>query len=188
LTAGFLHSDKEYLLFVDADMQFGADSVFRMLAADYPISCTPYRLKDATLKESYPVSFDNYDKIEITDKGFVEITSGPTGLMLIHRSVFTKLQLEHPHLQIKFPEEKKKDINAEIMGAEATGEDPASDCLWNFFDTSFENHLFKGEDIAFCELARKSGISIFANIDSTTIHHGPYGYKGKFRDALEKVT
>jgi hypothetical protein len=188
LTAGFLHSDKEYLLFVDADMQFGADSVFRMLAADYPISCTPYRLKDATMKESYPVSFENYDKIEITDKGFVEITSGPTGLMLIHRSVFTKLQLEHPHLQIKFPEEKKKDINAEIMGAEETGEDPASECLWNFFDTSFENHLFKGEDIAFCELARKSGIQIYANIDSTTVHHGPYGYKGKFRDALEKVT
>ena len=188
LTAGFLHSKKDFLLFVDADMQFGADSVFRMLAADYPISCTPYRLKDATLKESYPVSFDNYDKIEITDKGFVEITSGPTGLMLIHRSVFTKLQLEHPHLQIKFPEEKKKDINAEIMGAEATGEDPASDCLWNFFDTSFEDNLFKGEDIAFCELARKSNFKIHANIDSTTIHHGPYGYKGKFKDALERVT
>ena len=140
------------------------------------------------MKESYPVSFENYDKIEITDKGFVEITSGPTGLMLIHRSVFTKLQLEHPHLQIKFPEEKRKNINAEIMGAENTGENPSKDCLWNFFDTSFENHLFKGEDIAFCELARKSGISIFANIDSTTIHHGPYGYKGKFRDALERVT
>ena len=188
LTAGFLHSDKEYLLFVDADMQFGADSVFRMLAGNYDICCTPYRLKDATMKESYPVSFENYDKIEITDKGFVKITSGPTGLMMIKRSVFDTLKKDNPNLQIKFPEEKKKDINAEIMGAEATGEDPASECLWNFFDTSFENHLFKGEDIAFCELARKSGINIFANIDSTTIHHGPYGYKGKFRDALERVT
>ena len=188
LTAGFLHSKKDFLLFVDADMQFGADSVFRMLAGNYDICCTPYRLKDATMKESYPVSFENYDKIEITDKGFVKITSGPTGLMMIKRSVFDTLKKDNPNLQIKFPEEKKKDINAEIMGAEATGEDPASECLWNFFDTSFENHLFKGEDIAFCELARKSGINIFANIDSTTIHHGPYGYKGKFRDALERVT
>ena len=187
LTAGFLHSDKDFLLFVDADMQFGADSVFRMLAANYDVCCTPYRLKDTSMKESYPVSFENYDKIDITDKGFVEITSGPTGLMLIHRTVFSKLKLDNSHLQIKFPEEKKKDINAEIMGAENTGQDPAATELWNFFDTSFENHLFKGEDIAFCELARKSGISIHANIDSTTIHHGPYGYKGKFRDALTKV-
>ena len=89
---------------------------------------------------------------------------------------------------IKFPEEKRKNINAEIMGAEDTSENPSEDCLWNFFDTSFDDHLFKGEDIAFCELARKSKFKIHANIDSTTIHHGPYGYKGKFRDALEKVT
>ena len=140
------------------------------------------------MKESYPVSFENYDKIDITDKGFVEITSGPTGLMMIHKSVFKKLKEDNPHLQIKFPEEKKKDINAEIMGAEDTGEDPSKDCMWNFFDTSFENHLFKGEDIAFCELAKQSKFKIHANIDSTTIHHGPYGYKGKFRDSLEKVT
>ena len=49
LTAGFLHSKKDFLLFVDADMQFGADSVFRMLAGNYDICCTPYRLKDATI-------------------------------------------------------------------------------------------------------------------------------------------
>jgi len=188
LTAGFLHSDKDFLLFIDADMQFGADAVFRMLAANYDICCTPYRLKDASLKESYPVSFKSYDKIDILPNGFVEITSGPTGLMMIHRSVFEKLKVENPNLQIKFPDEKKKNINAEIMGVESTGEDPASTELWNFFDTSFENNLFKGEDIAFCDLARKSGLKIFANIDSTTIHHGPYGYKGKFRDALEVVT
>jgi hypothetical protein len=73
------------------------------------------------------------------------------------------------------------------MGAEDTNENPSKDCLWNFFDTSFEDHLFKGEDIAFCELVRKSKFKIHANIESTTIHHGPYGYKGKFKDSLERV-
>ena len=188
LTAGFLHSKKDFLLFVDADMQFGADSVFRMLAGNYDVCCTPYRLKDTTMKESYPVSFENYDKIEISPKGFVEITAGPTGLMMIKRSVFDTLKKDNPDLQIKFPEEKRKNINAEIMGAQNTDENPSEDCLWNFFDTSFDDHLFKGEDIAFCELVRKSKFKIHANIDSTTIHHGPYGYKGKFRDALDKVT
>ena len=102
LTAGFLHSKKDFLLFVDADMQFGADSVFRMLAGNYDICCTPYRLKDATMKESYPVSFENYDEIKISDRGFVEITSGPTGLMMIKRDVFDTLKKDNPKLQIKF--------------------------------------------------------------------------------------
>ena len=176
LTAGFLHSDKDFLLFVDADMQFGADSVFRMLAANYDVCCTPYRLKDASMKESYPVSFENYDKIDITDKGFVEITSGPTGLMMIHKSVFKKLKEDNPHLQIKFPEEKKKDINAEIMGVEDTGEDPSKDCMWNFFDTSFENHLFKGEDIAFCERAKMLGFEMWVHCGVPVGHIGLMSY------------
>ena len=71
LTAGFLHSDKDYLLFVDADMQFGADSVFRMLAGDFDVCCTPYRLKDAKMKESYPVSFEQYDDIKILPNGLL---------------------------------------------------------------------------------------------------------------------
>ena len=68
----------------------------------------PYRLKDTTLKESYPRSFENYDKIEISAKGFVEITAGPTGLMMIKRGVFDKLKEDNPNLQIKFPEKKKE--------------------------------------------------------------------------------
>lgn len=188
LTAGFLHSDKDYLLFVDADMQFGADSVFRMLAGNFDVCCTPYRLKDAKMKESYPVSFEQYDDIKILPNGFVEITSGPTGLMMIKRNVLEKLMKDKPELQIKFPDEKKEDINAEIMGAEKTGQNPADNCLYNFFDTSFKDHLFKGEDIAFCDLAREAGYKIYANIDSTTVHHGPYGWRGRFRDSLEKVT
>ena len=148
LTAGFLHSDKEYLLFVDADMQFGADSVFRMLAADYPISCTPYRLKDATMKESYPVSFENYDKIDITDKGFVEITSGPTGLMLIHKSVFTKLKIRTSTFTDKVSKKKRKILTQRSWALKKL-EKILRVIVYNFFDTSFENHLFKGEDIAF---------------------------------------
>jgi hypothetical protein len=140
------------------------------------------------MKESYPVSFEQYDDIKILPNGFVEITSGPTGLMMIKRNVLEKLIKDKPELQIKFPDEKKEDINAEIMGAEKTGQNPADNCLYNFFDTSFKDHLFKGEDIAFCDLAREAGYKIHANIDSTTVHHGPYGWRGRFRDSLEKVT
>ena len=36
--------------------------------------------------------------------------------------------------------------------------------------------------------AKEAGYKIYANIDSTTVHHGPYGWRGRFRDSLEKVT
>ena len=72
------------------------------------------------MKESYPVSFENYDKIEISSERSCGDYSGPTGLMMIKRNVFDKLKKDNPDLQIKFPEEKRKNINAEIMGAEDT--------------------------------------------------------------------
>ena len=53
------------------------------------------------MKESYPVSFENYDKIEISAKGFVEITAGPTGLMMIKRGVFDKLKEDNPDLDLR---------------------------------------------------------------------------------------
>ena len=47
--------------------------------------------------------------------------------MMIKRSVFDKLKEDNPNLQIKFPKEKRKNINAEIMGAENTDENPSKD-------------------------------------------------------------
>ena len=93
----FYTSKKDFLLFVDADMQFGADSVFRMLV-DMIFVVRQHRLKDACeriLTEDLP-----FDKIEISAKGFKEITAGPTGPMMIKRGVFDKL-VDNPDLQIK---------------------------------------------------------------------------------------
>jgi hypothetical protein len=45
---------------------------------------------------------------------------------------------------------------------------------------------WKGEDLSFCALARGAGFKIYANLDSTTTHHGSWGWKGKFGDILVK--
>jgi len=184
LAGKFLHNQKAtHLMFIDSDIRFEPEDIMKLILADKDVCCGAYPVK----KLPAQLVINELDDGE-KEGDLVEVSTAGTGFMLIKREVFDTLKKDNPKLQIKLPEEKRKNINAEIMGAENTEENPSEDCLWNFFDTSFDDHLFKGEDIAFCELARKSKFKIHANIDSTTIHHGPYGYKGKFRDALEKVT
>ena len=45
LTARFLQSDYDYLLFVDSDVEFEPECPLRMLVAQRDIVCTPYRIK-----------------------------------------------------------------------------------------------------------------------------------------------
>ncbi len=65
--------------------------------------------------------------------------------MLIHRRVFESLMIKFPRLKCEFPEKNIKLINEEI-GAVNEG---ASKYMWNFWDTSFKDQIWKGEDLAF---------------------------------------
>jgi len=46
LTCAFLNSNYDYLLFVDADVEFSPEAVLRMLVPKMDIVCTPYRVKN----------------------------------------------------------------------------------------------------------------------------------------------
>ena len=171
LTALFLRSKYDYLLFIDADVEFQPEAVIRMLVTKKDIICTPYRVKfphDPSLVK-YTVSFEDDKKVGILSDYLVEINEGPAGLMLTHRKVFEFLMDSCPSLKIKHPHKKESDPY-----------------LYNFWDTTFDldRGLWRGEDISFCRLARDYGFKIYANIKSRTTHHGTYGWTGKFEDAL----
>jgi glycosyltransferase involved in cell wall biosynthesis len=187
ITCGFLHSRYDYLLFIDADVSFEPEAVIRMLIPKKDVICTPYRLKLADMTVKYPISFKK--KIDIEDLDMVkvvEIAGGPAGLMLIHRKVFERLMKKHANYKINIPEEKLKEMNDEVMGI-PTKDDPISEFLYNFWDTSFYlgSGAWKGEDLAFCDLVRGAGFKIYANIESETTHHGAYGWRGRFKETLQ---
>jgi hypothetical protein len=102
--------------------------------------------------------------------------------MLISRKVFEKLMEKYPELKCEYPDELRSRMNAQI----GTESDAVNKYFYNFWDTSFKNHTWKGEDIAFCNLATDAGFKIYANLNSWTTHHGSWGFKGKFGDSLIK--
>ena len=180
LTAGFLASEFDYMLFVDADVEFRPEAVMRMLVPKKQIVCTPYRVKNEPRIPEYAVKFKDKNNINILEWDLVEIEEGPAGLMLIHRSVFDTLMKKYYELKCEFDDSARAKMNKEI---DAT-DDAIDKYMYNFWDTSFKNHEWKGEDLAFCNLASSAGIAIYANLDSGTTHHGSWGWKGRFGDFL----
>jgi len=181
LTAGFMASEYDYMLCVDADVEFSHEAALRMLVPEKDIVCTPYRLKENPLKIKYPVEHMDPDNIKILPFDLVELKSAPAGLMLINRSVFKVLMAKYPQKKIKFNKELQDKMDKEVGYKGAIER-----YMYNFWDTSFKDHEWMGEDLAFCELARRCSIKIYANLDSWTTHHGSWGFTGKFGDSLIK--
>ena len=181
LTAGFMASEYDYMLCVDADIEFSPEAPLRMLVPQKDIVVTPYRLKENPLKTKYPVEFPDPHNIKILPFDLVELKSAPAGLMLINRVVFKTLMAKYPNKKIKFNKEHQDKMDIEIGSKGATEK-----YMYNFWDTDFKDHTWKGEDLAFCELVRRASIKIYANLDSWTTHHGSWGFRGTFGESLKK--
>ena len=174
LTSVFLTTQYQYMLFVDSDVEFQPEAVLRMMVAKKNIVCTPYRVKAEELsKHIYTVEFKDPKNILVLAGGLVEIEAGPTGLMLIDRKVFEKIIKNHHDLKI---------INKATPHAEKSHE-----FYYNFFDFSFNEGYAMGEDVSFCRLARGNGFKIYANIESSTTHHGAYAWKGTFGESMKSI-
>ena len=182
LTCGFLDSGFDYMLCVDADVEFSPEAVMRMLVPEKDIVCTPYRNKEDPWHNRYSVKFKDKNNIKILEWDLAEIEEGPAGLMLISRKVYERLMDKHPELKIKFNEATRAKMNKEIGAVE----DAIDRYMYNFWDTTFrlDTGEWKGEDLAFCERVKAAGFKIYANLDSWTTHHGSYGWKGRFGDYL----
>ena len=174
LTSVFLTTQYQYMLFIDSDVEFEPEAVVRMMVAKKNIVCTPYRVKSREIdKEIYTVEFKNPKNILVLAGGLVEIEAGPTGLMLIDRKVFEKIIKNHPDLKIK----NKATPNA----------DKSHEFYYNFFDFGFIDGYAMGEDVSFCKLARSNDFKIYANIESSTGHHGSFAWRGTFGKSMKSI-
>ena len=91
LMSRFLQKDEDYLLFIDADLEFDPECVLKMLIADKDVICTPYRAKTHTPEDiQYTVSIKDPHNVKILPGGLVEIQNGPAGMMMVKRGMCLK--------------------------------------------------------------------------------------------------
>ena len=183
LAARFLdHPAATHLLFVDADIGFEPDQVWRLLDADkdfaaafYPLKATDWAAvpRRAVAGEPLASAALTYvgtlaeDVERRTEGDFATATYAGTGFQLLKRRVFERMIAAHPELRFS------------AVHARA-GALPASDKLYALFDPLIEpgTGTYLSEDYSFCRRWRALGGAIWLDLRSRLTHVGPDSFHG----------
>ena len=202
IVAEFLgRKDFTHLLFIDADIGFEPDIVFRLLGRNQPVVCGAYPMKgynwdkvlaaakktdnvDTLKRASLQFAMNVHDEdrprgsaaaaLPVND-GFVQVSKAATGMMLIQRQVFDRLQA-------KFPELK---YSNDVAGYENIF---THDNFWTFFETMLhpKSRRYLSEDYAFCHRwTQGCGGEIWLDVQSRISHFGNVAFSGSFLDSAD---
>lgn len=194
LTAQFLASGASHLLFVDADIGFRPESVFRLLEARRPVVGGVYPLKQidwdkarkaaqaglADLQAAsvgYVVRFlpSPTNSVEVDDAGFGPVAYVGGGFLLLRRDAVQAVWDAHPELEARM-----SDISGPGGGAASR--------VRLVFDTFVEPETQEllSEDYAFLRRWRDLGGQVFADFETRLTHVGHTAYAGSLMDAQRR--
>lgn len=189
LAAQFLaHPEATHILFIDADIGFAPENVFRLLDADKDVIAAVCPLKKidwdkvrvaakadvADLQSAaigYVVRFlPTPDRSVEVENGMAKVAYGGTGFLMIGRRAMQKIVDAHPELRAKMGD----------MGDELAPE------AVMVFDTMIEPETgqYLSEDYAFCRRWRDLGGDIWADFEARLTHVGHAAYTGSLMQAL----
>lgn len=179
----------DLFMFIDADIEFEPESVLRLIRSGYDISVAAYPKKgilwdqSATsilkgdtrdpekLSASLVLNFKDRDKATVTD-GFVEVLDGPTGFMMIKRSVIEAMYMRYPELTC---------VNDHLF-SDVKEYVAIFDCM-----IDPESRRYLSEDYAFCRRWQQMGGQIWADTRTTLGHVGNLRFTGSLHKALEAI-
>jgi len=187
IVAEFLKSDCTHLFFIDADINFAAESVVDMLAADKEVMCGIYS------KKSY-----NWDKLALMPNSreplsqllldfniniisdspvlqnrFVRIHDGATGFMIIKRAALERMCASYPELQCV------NDI--------PSSRDDVPDYVAVFETMIDKDRRYLSEDYAFCRRFQAIGGEIWCDLNCVLGHVGNYTFSPTDPRITDKV-
>jgi hypothetical protein len=161
----FLSEEFTHLFWIDSDIAFNPQSVFRLLLADRDIAAGVYPMKNfkwpaegvpaGTTQKLFEDRYGEYpfNPIDhgasrvspyVGDEGFVEVAEAPTGFMAIKRHVFTAMIKHYPELNYV---------------PDGPPNHPQAHLHWRFFDCMVDpdSGRYLSEDYAFCRRWRDTG-------------------------------
>ena len=195
IVSEFLNEPNKYthLLFIDSDIDFQAESIFKMLDRDKDIIAVPYPMKYidwgkikrrtdllkltdekdiAKAGFHYPIKVEGMSEVVVED-GVAEVTHAPTGCMLIKREVLEKMIKHYPELEIHQP--------TLVNGVEDYKKN-----FYNLFEClhDLKTKQYYGEDFGFCKRWTAMGGKIHLYCMDHISHTGEYEYCGRYFDEL----
>jgi hypothetical protein len=189
LAAQFLdHPTATHILYIDADIGFAPETVFRLLDADKDVIAAVCPLKKIDWEKvrsaavagvqdlqaasiGYVVRFlPTPDQSVNVENGFAQVAYGGTGFLMIRRAAMQRLADAHPELRAK-------------MGDMA---DPLAPEAVMVFESMIEPETgqYLSEDYAFCRRWRDLGGEIWADFEARLTHVGHAAYTGALIQAL----
>ncbi|HEY2516071.1 MAG TPA: hypothetical protein VGI39_34605 [Polyangiaceae bacterium] len=185
LTTTFLElAGATHLLFVDADIGFDPNQVFRMLqfgvdvvAGAYPLKAIDYdKLRNAFAEQrpkpeqaglNYVFALEAASQQVEANQGFAKAKYVGNGFLMIRREAIVKLCEAHPELQFKQTHTRN----------DARRNSPNRFAL---FDTMIDRETgeYLPEDYSFCRRWRALGGDIWVDLQSKLTHVGPMRFAG----------
>jgi hypothetical protein len=173
-------SDAEYLLFVDADIQFRPEDVMAMMSYEKELICAPYPKKHINwpvIVKAINAGVEDVESLERLVGEYVftpleetpsieeviKVSEAGTGLMLIRRSVFEKMIKAYPENHYQ-SDDSKGGYYGKKMHA--------------FFRTEIFENRYLSEDYYFCKKWRDIGGDVWLFPWAQTTHYGAYGFQG----------
>ena len=193
VTAQFLSNpDATHLLFIDADIGFDPDQVFRLLdfdvdmaAAVYPIKRLDWPKIAAAAKAgwdgiersalSYMVEFPAGQPIAVRD-GFVRVNFAGTGFLMIRRAALVAMTERYPEL--RYAHDHKPN--------DALANSPWRYALFNCMIDSGTG-VYLSEDFSFCRRWTDMGGEIWADLHSRLQHVGAMTFDGDFSTQFDSA-
>jgi hypothetical protein len=164
LAQDMLESPCTDLLFIDSDINFHADDVFRLLAwtADPKKGIVAGVPRTRSVDTVYITTLDQdeNDQLTMNGMGLVRATRVATAFMMVRRDVFETLAREHTDWQYDDPRSGRR--------------------LTAMFDFKLTPEGYIGEDFLFCDRARAHGFEVWIDPTIKLGHMGVQEYMGDF--------
>ena len=184
LTAFLDDPTATHLLFVDADIGFTPDQVFRLIESGADVVAGVYPIKRVNWEKAqraiegrrqnvpaaaldYVLEINDPDHIAVVN-GFTRVRYAGTGFLMIRRQVFEKMCAHPDYAPLRFLREHSHDKFAGSPNRFALFE--------GMIDPVTGTYL--SEDFAFCKRWTDIGGEIWADLESRLDHVGPSVFRG----------